>query len=159
MEEWKIIEDFPNYEVSSWGNVRNKKKGTILKPIAHKIKNKEYIQYGVTLSNPELFDQRFRFLVHRLVALAFIPREEGKENIDHIDGKTENNRATNLRWCNQRENNMNPNNKLRKDNKLGQKHITRRLYYEVRIDSKRYGKFNTLEEAIIKRNEVLDGTR
>jgi hypothetical protein len=159
MEEWKDIEDFPNYEVSSLGNVRNKKKGNILKPIACKVKGKDYIQYGVTLCNPELFDKRFRLLVHRLVAQAFIPRVEGKDNIDHIDGKTENNHVSNLRWCNQRENNMNPNNKLRKDNQLGQKHITRRLYYEVRIDNKRFGKFKSLEEAIKKRDSIVDGEK
>jgi hypothetical protein len=157
MEEWKDIEDFPNYEVSSWGNVRNKKTAKILKPIANKYKDKDYIQYGVTLSNDEIFDRRYRMLVHRLVAQAFIPPVEDKPNVDHIDGNTENNRVENLRWCNQRENNLNPNNKLRKDNKLGQKHITRVLYYEVRIDNKRFGKFKSLEDAIKKRDEVLDG--
>jgi hypothetical protein len=157
MEEWKDIEDFPNYEVSSWGNVRNKKTGNILKPIASKGKGKHYIQYGVTLSNDEIFDRRYRMLVHRLVAKAFIPPVEGKPNVDHIDGKTENNRVENLRWCNQRENNMNPNNKTSKKNKLGQKHIRMVKYYEVRIDNKSHGRFASLEDAIKKRNEIVDG--
>lgn len=30
--------------------------------------------------------------------------------------------------------------------------------YKVRVSGKRYGSFNTLEEAIIKRNEIVDGT-
>lgn len=31
MEEWKQILEYENYEVSSYGNVRNKKTGRILK--------------------------------------------------------------------------------------------------------------------------------
>ena len=32
MEEWKQVSEYENYEVSSYGNVRNKKTGRILKP-------------------------------------------------------------------------------------------------------------------------------
>lgn len=44
-------------------------------------------------------------LVHRLVAMAFIPKENGKDFIDHIDGDRKNNAATNLRWVTRVENN------------------------------------------------------
>lgn len=43
-------------------------------------------------------------LVHRLVALAFVPKEDGKDYVDHIDGNRSNNCATNLRWCTHLEN-------------------------------------------------------
>ena len=39
-EEWKVIEDSPNYEVSSNGSVRNIKTQKILKQCVHK--NKGY---------------------------------------------------------------------------------------------------------------------
>lgn len=32
MENWKTIKEFPDYEVSDFGNVRNIKTGIILKP-------------------------------------------------------------------------------------------------------------------------------
>ncbi|EOW9529865.1 NUMOD4 motif-containing HNH endonuclease [Bacillus cytotoxicus] len=45
------------------------------------------------------------FLVHRLVAEAFIPRVKDKTSINHIDGDPKNNHVSNLEWCNHEENN------------------------------------------------------
>jgi hypothetical protein len=38
------------------------------------------------------------FMVHQLVADAFIPNPEGKKIVRHIDGNKQNNNASNLRW-------------------------------------------------------------
>lgn len=45
------------------------------------------------------------YLVHRLVAYAFIPKKEGKNCINHIDGNPKNNNVENLEWCTHLENN------------------------------------------------------
>lgn len=42
--------------------------------------------------------------VHRLVAEAFIPKIDGKDNIDHINSIRDDNRVENLRWCTNKEN-------------------------------------------------------
>jgi hypothetical protein len=38
------------------------------------------------------------FMVHQLVADAFVPNPEGKKLVRHIDGNKQNNNASNLRW-------------------------------------------------------------
>ena len=68
MEEWKQITDFPKYEVSNNGQIRNSK-GQILKAQANTKNN--YFQ--VLLWK----DSKAKCCyVHRLVAEAFVPKEK-----------------------------------------------------------------------------------
>lgn len=46
------------------------------------------------------------FLVHRLVAAAFVPEVPGRDQVNHIDGDRLNNHASNLEWCTQSQNNL-----------------------------------------------------
>lgn len=47
------------------------------------------------------------FLVHQLVAQSFLDNPYNKPIIDHLDCDPTNNRVSNLRWCNQKENSQN----------------------------------------------------
>jgi hypothetical protein len=44
------------------------------------------------------------FLVHRLVAEAYIPNPGSLETVDHIDGNKEHNYINNLQWMTQKDN-------------------------------------------------------
>jgi len=95
-EVWKEIEGFENYLVSDQGNVMNKDSGRILKYRRHSG------GYGrVTfMLNGKYVDK----YVHRLVAEAFIPKDESRKQVNHIDGDKYNNKVENLEWCNSKEN-------------------------------------------------------
>ena len=94
MEEFRIIKDYENYEVSNFGNVRNIKTGRVLKGV----NSKGYLR--VNLNN----GVRKTLRIHRLVGIAFIPNPKNKECLDHIDNNQLNNHISNLRWANLREN-------------------------------------------------------
>ena len=47
-----------------------------------------------------------KFLIHRLVAKAFIPNPKGYLEVNHLDGVPSNNNVTNLEWCDKRHNHL-----------------------------------------------------
>lgn len=89
-EQWKVITGYDNYEVSTWGNVRNVKTGKI---ITQFVNSKGYMK--VTLSKNS---KKKCFRVHRLVALAFIPNPHNYSDVNHKDKNRQNNHVDNLEW-------------------------------------------------------------
>lgn len=111
MEEiWKDIVGYEGlYQISNYGRVKsvtrkvNCRNGTI-KTISEKIlasnpNNRGY--YSVQLCYNSL---PVRYLVHRLVANAFIPNPDNKEQVNHIDEDKANNSVDNLNWMTAKEN-------------------------------------------------------
>ena len=97
--EWKKIEGYENYSVSSNGDVRNDETGIILKV---------YYNQGYQLIKLRKNGKRKMFRVHRLVAQAFIPNPENKPCVDHINTIRDDNRVENLKWVTHKENMNNP---------------------------------------------------
>ena len=50
--------------------------------------------------------RRYTRKVHRLVAETFLPPDENKTQINHLDGKKDNNHIDNLEWSNNSENQL-----------------------------------------------------
>ena len=109
-EVWKSVVGFEGYyEVSNLGRVRSmertivcsdgkirKHKGVVLSMIKH---NSGYMEV-------KLFKDGVGtgFLIHRLVAFAFIPNPDNKPELDHINTIRTDNRVENLRWVTRKEN-------------------------------------------------------
>lgn len=100
--EWRpviINNKITIYEVSNIGQVRNKKRGRLLKPW---VSRDGYLQVRICLTNKINIPK----LLHRIVAFTFIPNDdpEHKTQVNHIDGNKRNNRVENLEWCTPSEN-------------------------------------------------------
>lgn len=123
LEIWKDIEGFEGiYQVSNFGNIKSLAryrsqlsatapfiwiKERILKPRINK-----YGYGSVYLFNNNI--KKFYF-IHTLVILAFVPNLKGKKHVNHIDGIKLNNRADNLEWCTDSENQLHRYRILKKD--------------------------------------------
>lgn len=98
MEEWKEFID--DYEVSNKGDIRSRKCGRC-KQYATRIDTAGYEAFSITIAKKSV-----NFLVHRVVAKAFIDNPENKRTVNHKDGDKLNNDVSNLEWASYSENNQ-----------------------------------------------------
>lgn len=106
-EEWRDIPGYEGYyKVSSLGRVYSVHRRTQPRRFSGgyclSIRHHKNGYCFVALSKNG--EQR-QYRVHRLVAAAFIPNEDGLTEVNHIDGDKDNNKASNLEWCTRSENN------------------------------------------------------
>lgn len=105
VEIWKPIKDYEElYEVSNLGRIKalarkkNCNKGYgIIKEHIMKPTNCGTEYYRVPLTNKEHIKKYY--LVHRLVAQAFIENPNNYPCVNHLDCNSLNNKANNLEWC------------------------------------------------------------
>ena len=110
IEEWKDIKGYEGvYQVSNMGNVRTldhfiiDKSGRVQHIKARILKLHTYPNgyKDVMLQNNGVAK---RHLVHKLVAIAFIPNPNNLPEINHKDESRDNNCANNLEWCTRKYN-------------------------------------------------------
>jgi hypothetical protein len=148
MEEWRIIDSNPDYQVSNTGLVRSIKHNRVkvLRPAL----SCGYWQISTWSNGVQTHHN-----IHRLVAIAFIPNPDGKKEVDHINRVKTDNRVENLRWATRSENNINVS--TRSEHRNIQ--LTRSSSYCVRIWRNNRlvfcKNFPTIEEAIAGRDEYL----
>lgn len=155
-EIWKPIPGFTGYyEVSNLGRVKrlatshvtsngrhNNRPENILKIHYSKVKGREYGH--VTLCVEGINKQ---CTVHRLVASAFIPNPDNKQEVNHIDGNKNNNCVENLEWATRAENMLHARTKGLIIPKIGNQHFRSKAV--VMYDLKTHAKLATFESAHI----------
>lgn len=97
-EIWKTVPDFENYLVSNLGNVLNQKYNRYKKPT--KCQN-GYWSIGLSKNGKYKF-----WLLHRLVAITFLPNPQNKPQVNHINSDKKDNSVQNLEWVTSKENNI-----------------------------------------------------
>ncbi len=108
--ENEIWKDIPGYEgvfrVSNLGKVKSCRR--IVQAPAHiggvrikeeRILSQEVAPNGYYRVQLHIDNKNRHVLVHRLVAIAFIPNDENLPQINHKDENKGNNRVENLEWC------------------------------------------------------------
>lgn len=103
-EEWRVIASYPDYAVSSLGNIKRvlpdhygRGVGRVMTPV---VGNHGYLV--VTLHN---HGKQRTLLIHRIVCEAFNGPAPDEFHAAHSDGNKRNNTAANLRWATAVDNN------------------------------------------------------
>lgn len=100
IEEWKPIKGYEGlYEISSFGVVKSLKgKNGVVFP-KYDLSITGYWRVGLSKNKKQT-----KYLLHRLIAIAFIPNTENKPFINHKNGIKTDNKIENLEWCTASEN-------------------------------------------------------
>lgn len=130
-EIFKTIDEFPNYMVSNYGNVRGNHSGVILKPCYN-----ESRYCKVSLHKPKPKQGHVNRFIHRLVAKTFIENPNNYKQVNHIDGDKSNNKISNLEWCTYEQNKLHAVNVLNAFKFLKTKPIARKLTIDQVIKMK-----------------------
>lgn len=161
-EEWRVCTISPEYEVSSLGRIRSldrvikKKNGVMQKRVGQMIKpglcNRKGKQYHFVVI------KKVPTLLHRLIALAFLPNPENKRTVDHLDNDRLNNNITNLAWKTHSENNCNKIKKPASGHNMIEWRERDKCFYLKKRTAGKYvinKSFKTLDEALVARKQLL----
>ena len=98
IEIWKDIEGYEGlYQISNLGRVKSLNRNKVM---TLRVKRNGYKEVSLSKDNTKK-----HYLVHRLVAQAFIPNTGNKPTVNHIDEDKTNNNVDNLEWATMKEQN------------------------------------------------------
>lgn len=92
----KLIPQFNHHYVTEDGKIINHKTGVT--------KKLQTLQNGYLTCTITEFNKGTTVLLHRALALTYLPNPENKRTVNHMDGNKQNNCLTNLEWATDAEN-------------------------------------------------------
>jgi len=163
-----MIEVFPGYFASPEGEIiPARRQGSSGRPLKQKTDKKGYKRVELHIGGKQK-----TFLVHRLIATAFIENPEKKRTVNHIDGNTSNNRVSNLEWATHSEQMCHASRTLLRDYSSRNVIVTDKMRRQSAINCRKTGlnnrKLNPEQEAEVlslsaegyshqKISELMDG--
>jgi hypothetical protein len=136
-ELWKEIEDYPLYEASTFGNIRNIKTKRILKSLI----SKSYHYVSLINNNNKI---RNTISLHRIIAKTFIPNINNKLTVNHKDHNPSNNNINNLEWSTYKEQ---ANHKRKPQLEIYEYTGTRPVWRICQDTDEKLQKYNSIKEA------------
>lgn len=101
-EKWAPVKGYEGYyEVSNLGRIKSLKRFGVLKDRLLKpgVMSKGYLTVRLFIDGNATC-----LLLHRLIAIAFLPNPDNKLEVNHIDSNIRNCTLSNLEWCTRSEN-------------------------------------------------------
>lgn len=162
-EDWRYINKYPRYIITTHGRVLNIFTGRELKQSKHvTCRNKDSIYCIYEVNLMPLHGKPKCYRVHRLVAETFIPvpttnpdgtKIVGALCVNHKDGNTANNNVDNLEWCDLSYNSRQTKRPYTRTNKYGV--LKEMSIEELKAERAKYpsrtSEYNTLSVVISKR--------
>lgn len=101
MEIWKPVPNYDGYEVSNTGYARSVRFNKVkMLALGTGTDGRKTVVFCVKTKVT-------KFYIHRIVAQLFLPTDESRYAVDHIDRNVANNHVSNLRWATRSENQAN----------------------------------------------------
>ena len=153
----KPLKDFPNYYVDTSGRIYSKKRYQ-LHQLQGIIARNGYVKVCLRKDG-----NNYTALVHRLVALTFIPNLENKSEVNHKNGIKTDNRVENLEWVTDRENKYHSyrvlGNKAPWKNKFGKDNPKSKIILQIKdgeVVAEFYGSYEAYRKTGISYGSICD---
>lgn len=146
---FRMLEEFSNYSVSREGKIVDRLTGKETKTLL--------LKSGYKAVDLKHEGERYRRLVHRLVAATFISNPKSLPIVSHLDNDKENNHVTNLEYTSQRDK---MSDLIRRDMRTGRnlldKAVVKNIYLSKKSVSDTAKEFRVTGTVV---NRIKDGTR